>query len=191
MTLALRFLLCPSMTHTTGQHTIFPYTSWFSHQRNNDNTFRSVHFPDEIPRLSPAFHLLEGDFLKHYPPKENGKEDGYDFVVTLFFIDTSLNIIETIEHIHSLLRPGGKWINLGPLLWTSNAQTRLELSLEEVVKLVEASGFVIEDDVVEKTKRRTVVCEYTADRRAMMQWLYHAEFWVATKLNDDLRAEVD
>ena len=172
MNLALRFLLSPEHTHSPNQHVLQPYASWFSHQRDADTLFREVSFPDVVPRLSDDFVLAERDFLSRCAPKET---QGYDFVVTLFFIDTSLNIISTLEHIHKLLKPGGTWINLGPLLWTSGAQTRMELSLEEVLRLAEMLGFVVEDG------RRTVECEYTADRKAMMKWLYQAEFWVATK----------
>ena len=31
-------------------------------------------------------------------------------------------------------------------------------------------------------KTRTIPSEYTADRRAMMKWVYQAEFWVARKI---------
>jgi hypothetical protein len=126
---------------------------------------------------------------------------GYDYVVTLFFIDTSLNIFSTIEHIYTLLRPGGVWINLGPLLWSGSAQAAVELSLEEVLTLVEEVGFTVvrprheecqdgneqatplsDTRVGEGCERRTVECEYTSDKRAMMKWIYQAEFWVALKL---------
>lgn len=192
-------MLSESATTHTEQHTIYPYTHWFSHQRKNENTFRSISFPDEIPRLTDTFHLEEGDFLKHRAHPRSDANAGYDFIVTLFFIDTSTNIIDTIEQIHTLLCPGGTWINLGPLLWASGAQARLELSLEEVLELVHGTGFSIHNtdtdtgidadiDVAgsesDARRRRTVVCEYTADPNAMMQWLYHAEFWVATKRDD-------
>jgi hypothetical protein len=122
------------------------------------------------------------------PPIVCGRQ-GYDFVVTLFFIDTSLNIIATLQKIHALLAPGGTWINLGPLLWTGGAEAVMELSLEEVFALAEEVGFTIlgtekENNgypVPEKMRPRTVECEYTADRSAMMRWLYQAEFWVAMK----------
>lgn len=170
MTLALRFLLSPSTTQTPNQHTIHPYAYWFSHSRANANTFRGIAFPDIVPRARDTFALIEGDFLAHAAPAS------YDHVVTLFFIDTSLNVVATLEHIYALLKPGGAWINLGPLLWTSGAQARMELSLEEVVRLAEMVGFEFEEE-----SRRTVECEYTADRTAMMKWLYQAEFWVARR----------
>ncbi|KAF7318112.1 N2227 domain-containing protein [Mycena chlorophos] len=174
MILALRFLLSPSTTSQLNQHTIHPYAQWFSHQRTTDSLFRGISFPDALPRLSPRFQLLDADFLKLRDPGR------YDYIVTLFFIDTSLNILSTLEQIYRLLRPGGVWINLGPLLWTSGGQAKLELSLDEVLLAAEMVGFVF-DEMEDGSKTRTVASEYTADARAMMKWIYQAEFWVARK----------
>ncbi|CDO74703.1 hypothetical protein BN946_scf184847.g11 [Trametes cinnabarina] len=187
MNLAFRFLLSDKHTQRPLQHTLQPYTSWFSHQRSADALFRSVSFPDVVPRLGVSLVLAEQDFLSLRPPRDEASGcEGYDFVVTLFFIDTSLNVIETLEHIHRLLRPGGKWINLGPLLWTGGGQAAVELSLDEVLKVAEMVGFTIsgekDEDAPPREKRRTIECEYTADRLAMMRWLYQAEFWVGTKV---------
>ena len=64
MTFALRFLLSPTTTETPNEHVSRPYAHWFSHQRTNDFVFRSVAFPDVVPRLSRNFHLAEhSDFL--------------------------------------------------------------------------------------------------------------------------------
>ncbi|KAL4259019.1 Carnosine N-methyltransferase [Pleurotus pulmonarius] len=175
MILALRFLLSPSATNRVNQHTLQPYSHWFSHQRSNSALFRRIAFPDALPRVSPSFHLLEEDFLLLDPAART-----YDCIVTLFFIDTSLNVISTIEHIHALLRAGGTWINLGPLLWTAGAQARVELSLEEVVRVAESVGFTLEE-MGGGERTREVRCEYTADRQAMMEWVYKAQFWVARK----------
>lgn len=176
MYLSLQFLLSPKTTTRRDQHSLRPYAHWFSHSRSYSDTYRSISFPDVIPRLSDEFRLLDADFLRLDPPAGAG----YDYVVTLFFIDTSLNIIQTLEQIYKLLKPGGKWINLGPLLWTGGAQASLELSLDEVMTLAKQTGFVFETEK-EDESRRTVDCEYTADSRAMMSWVYHAEFWVAQK----------
>ncbi|KAJ7736827.1 N2227-like protein-domain-containing protein [Mycena metata] len=184
MTLALRFLFEPSTTSAVDQHLIHPYAHWFSHQRSADSLFRSISFPDAIPRLSPRFKLVEKDFLTLRPPPAVNPLlppiTGYDYIVTLFFIDTSLNILTTLEHIYSLLRPGGTWINLGPLLWTSGGQAKLELTLEEVLRAAEEIGFVI-DPREDGQQSQTVECEYTGDAQAMMRWIYRAEFWVAHK----------
>lgn len=37
----------------------------------------------------------------------------WDCVCTCFFIDTAKNIVEYIEVISNILKPGGIWINLG------------------------------------------------------------------------------
>jgi hypothetical protein len=70
-----------------------------------------------------------------------------------------------------------------------------------VIKLAESIGFKFEPvdkDMVDKDgerrldqigfgaeeigyKTRTIPSEYTADQRAMMKWVYQAEFWVARK----------
>ncbi|OCH90566.1 N2227-domain-containing protein [Obba rivulosa] len=186
MNLAFRFLLSELTTHTPYQHVIQPYSSWFSHQRTNASLFRTVPFPDVVPRCSDSLHLLPGDFLTlpSPPPSQSGDSPGYDFIVTLFFLDTSLNAIATLERIYALLRPGGAWINLGPLLWTGGAQAALELSLEEVLNLAEMAGFHFESQAqpgVDEERGKTVECEYTRDRMAMMRWIYKAEFWVARK----------
>ncbi|ESK91470.1 N2227-domain-containing protein [Moniliophthora roreri MCA 2997] len=165
MNLAFRFLLSLETTTRTDQHVLHPYGYWFSHQRSNDALFRAIRFPDVVPRLNENLHLSEGDFLN--------LSGQYDYVVTLFFIDTSLNILSTLEKIHSLLRPGGVWINLGPLLW---CQAKLELSLEEVLAAARTIGFTFEHEP------KTVECEYTHDSSAMMRWIYRAEFWVARKV---------
>lgn len=181
MTLAFRLLLSPTTTDSPNEHNIRPYAHWFSHQRTTDSVFRSISFPDVVPRLSSNFHLIERDFLTLTAPSTPPLR-GYHNITTLFFIDTSLNVIETIEHIYTLLRPGGTWINLGPLLWSGGAQAKVELSLEEIMNVVEAVGFILDGDTQnDKTSRRTMDCEYTADSRAMMQWIYKAEFWVARK----------
>ncbi|TFK66051.1 N2227-domain-containing protein [Pluteus cervinus] len=197
MNLAFRFLLSPNTTTITGQHSIRPFAHWFSHQRSNVYTFRSIAFPDVVPRLGPTFRLIEDDFLALRPSATDssknttfwsntdrqGEEGSYDFIVTLFFIDTSLDVLTTLEQIHTLLRPGGIWINLGPLLWTAGGQAKVELSLEEVLQAAEETGFIISgrggDDVDDVMKPRTVECEYTSDSEAMMRWTYKAEFWVA------------
>ena len=42
-------------------------------------------------------------------------EDGelWDAVVTCFFVDTAPVVVEYIETIHSMLRPGGVWVSMG------------------------------------------------------------------------------
>jgi len=172
MNLAFKFLLSPQTTREADQHRLHPFIHWWSHQQSTSSTFRQVSFPDTVPRLSDTFHLDEGDFFDTFA--------GWSYVVTLFFIDTSLNVIKTIQHIHSLLEPGGVWVNLGPLLWTSSG-VALELSLDEVVRVIGRVGLELlpVNECGETVKM--VECEYTGDSEAMMRWLYRAAFWIARK----------
>ncbi|KAG2016031.1 hypothetical protein CC2G_009247 [Coprinopsis cinerea AmutBmut pab1-1] len=192
MILAFKYI---QSTKQINEHKLRPYAHWWSHQRNNENLFRAVSFPDALPRLGPNFQLVPGDFLSIRPltpskpssefwkegSSKPSNEGGYHYIVTLFFIDTSSNVFATMEHIYRLLRPGGSWINLGPLLWSG---AKLELSLEELWEAAEEVGFVIQRDHKEEghpEAPRTIECEYTADRNAMMKFTYKAEFFVARK----------
>jgi len=183
MNLALRFLLDPTTTPSPHVHAVHSWAHRFSHQRSNADLFRSVAFPDVTPRLNGRFHLLEGDFFTIKPPAPRSTARtvavgtaGYDYIVTLFFIDTSTNVSANLQKIYELLKPGGKWINLGPLLWAEGGSVGLQLSLDEVIALAGMVGFEgIED------QRKEVRCEYTADRRGMFQRVYDAQFWVARK----------
>jgi carnosine N-methyltransferase len=113
-------------------------------------------------------------------------QGGYDYIITLFFIDTSLDVISTLHKIYTLLRPEGMWINLGPLLWTGGFQAKVELCLEELELAAEGLGFrrVDKEEGIESEhlRKRRVECEYTADTEAMMKWIYQAEFCVFRKL---------
>ncbi|KDQ18876.1 hypothetical protein BOTBODRAFT_28365 [Botryobasidium botryosum FD-172 SS1] len=176
MTLACRFLLSPKATTSAFQHTIHPFCHNFSHQKNLENTARQMRFPDVVPRAMSNLHLVEGDFLALSPVPT------YDYVVTLFFIDTALSITDYLTQIYELLNPGGTWINLGPLLWTSGSVVKMELDLEEVLHLAKLVGFEILTQPAVNAPR-TVESEYTGDAEGMMRWIYQAEFWVARKMN--------
>ena len=187
MNMALRYILNPLVTTLPLAHTIQPWAHRFSHQYTANEIFRTISFPDVLPRLSDRFRLIEGDFLKVQPPMDPDGVEGYDYIVSLFFIDTSHNVAQTIKHIHSLLKPGGRWINLGPLLWASGGSVSLELSLEEVKQLAELTGFIMDDGVqpdgmVDRLKvPRGVTCEYTGDSKGRFKRVYNAEFWTAIK----------
>ncbi|KIM31967.1 hypothetical protein M408DRAFT_63746 [Serendipita vermifera MAFF 305830] len=183
MNLSLRFLLSPETT-TVDQHEVHPYAHWWSHQRSADNTFRGIAVPDVVPRRLQNWTILEEDFLSLVRPRTSSSgqsSTGYDTIVTLYFIDTASNIISYLTHIHHLLKAGGTWINLGPLLYSS---ATIELSLEEVFKLAKAIGFD-----VDKASAQQIPSEYTADTSAMMKWVYLAQFWVARKPTIDLESE--
>jgi carnosine N-methyltransferase len=61
------------------------------------------------------FSMAAGNFCEIYGGPDN--KEAWDCVVTCFFVDTAPVVMEYIETIQHCLKPGGVWINLGPLLY--------------------------------------------------------------------------
>ena len=57
--------------------------------------------------------MCAGEFIESY----EDQEAEWDCVLTCFFVDTAPVVMDYIEVIYKLLKPGGCWINLGPLLY--------------------------------------------------------------------------
>lgn len=73
---------------------------------------RGVKIPDVFPGELPPdadFSYTAGEFIEVY----RTQPESIDAVCTCFFIDTANNIIDYIQTIYEILRPGGIWINLG------------------------------------------------------------------------------
>jgi carnosine N-methyltransferase len=86
-------------------------------------------------------------------------------VITSFFLDTAHNVLEYIETIHQILRPGGLWVNLGPLLYHYAEQpdeVQLELPWAEIEQAIPKMGFTYR----KKPEFRDTV--YTNDAESMM-----------------------
>ncbi|KAF7589568.1 hypothetical protein BBP40_004147 [Aspergillus hancockii] len=178
MNLAYRYLSSLPVTNASSFH---PYIDWWSHHATTADLQRSVSFPDRL--ASPSVLLVEGDFTTAFA-EDTGK---YDVIVSLFFIDTARNLVSYLEHIHRILRPGGQWVNLGPLLYGS--APFLQLSLDEVIVLSEQIGFKFEETapscggitIPGMTVRGTEVA-YARNRKGLSKNAYQAQFWVAKKI---------
>ena len=181
MNLAWRWLRSLPSNSTS---TIYPNVDWWSHRTSTKSMTRGLEFPDNVALLhQSSIELAEGDFttdLQHY--------DGtVDAVVTHFFIDTAKNIVTYLETIHALLKPGGIWINFGPLLYGTNPS--IQLSLDEVIAMAEAIGLRIEqtqnalcgDPPWSDARLRSKVVPYNADSESLSRNAYLAQFWVARK----------
>ncbi|CBF84632.1 uncharacterized protein ANIA_11151 [Aspergillus nidulans FGSC A4] len=170
-----------------------PYIDWWSHHATTSDMQRGVSFPDSIPRPSSkaSIVMIEGDFTTIF---EDADSSTYDIIVTLFFIDTARNLLNYLETIYRLLKPGGRWINLGPLLYGTGPW--LQLSLDEIVKLSEALGFEFEVDVSDQAgivcgtltqgeglggKVRSMYVPYGQNKRGLSRNAYDAQFWRARK----------
>ena len=136
------------------------------------------------------FSMCAGDFMQCYgAPEDAGSFDGF---VSCFFIDTAPNIFAYIALIWRILKPGGVWVNLGPLQWhwsdehsefayTNNTpidpryHESIELSWEELRHAIQQQGFVLEKS------RVGIPCTYTRDHRSMHKTAYEAIFFKAKK----------
>lgn len=122
------------------------------------------------------FSMVAGEFVEVYGKQE--QEGTWDCVVTCFFLDTAHNVLEYIECISRLLRKGGLWVNIGPLLYHYSEQpdeVQLELPWAEIEQAIPKFGFEY---------RRTPEwrdCVYTNDRESMMQMVYKSVFFSCVK----------
>lgn len=144
--------------------------------------------------------MTTGDFCVIY----NGPDyrGTFDAVATVFFIDTAPNIIRYIEAVRACLKGGGIWINLGPLLWHHASGSKrssedndeqaqksekeenfgiddpgsVELTEEEVIKLVEHFGFQVELHYT-----NMIETGYISNPTSMLKSTYRPSFWIARK----------
>jgi carnosine N-methyltransferase len=210
MLLASDFILNNGMFTPTRPLSISP---WLYESRNilsRKDPLESVQIPDldpyeallssssESPLLAgPNFSVAAGDFCSIYShPKEVGQ---WDVVASCFFLDACPSLIEALQVIYRMLRPGGILINLGPLLyhWSGPVLRPNDKSLEEYrqryshlderylssvdlcyddVKVVMKNiGFEILDEVI------GIECLYTSHHKSMMSTMYRCVSFVAKK----------
>jgi carnosine N-methyltransferase len=182
MNLAYRHIETLSLPDSAPFH---PYIDWWSYQPSPQERHHRVTIPD-VGVNSSSVLMVEGDFMHVF----DDQPAHYDVIVTLFFIDTAKNSLDYIDNINRLLKPGGLWINLGPLLYGTNPI--LQLSLEEIVNVSEAMGFEFLD-LDEKwgeitlpgKKVRASEINYLVNKRSIRRNVYTAQFWVAKKVHRD------
>ncbi|KLU86967.1 hypothetical protein MAPG_05973 [Magnaporthiopsis poae ATCC 64411] len=201
MSVAYRFLEANPAKDSNSLH---PFVDGWSHHATTDNMFRSVSFPDmAVNASSSGVLLVEGDFTTVFHaekasatrrskgaaagPATVESAESFDGVVTHFFIDTARNLMAYLDTIYALLRPGGYWVNFGPLLYGTGPW--VQLSLDEVVRVVKAMGFEfvpVPDECGDVTLEGELVRGRTAvygfDERALTRNAYQAQTWAARKL---------
>lgn len=160
-----------------NQYTLYPYT----HLSSNNLTFQNQVKPIKFPDISPfcfenedfKFSMAAGDFLDIY-----NKKDEWDNIVTCFFIDTAHNVIDYIEKIWDILKPGGYWLNFGPLLYhysNQQGEKSLDLSYEQIKKIIQKIGFKY---IQEKLN---INCHYMNVEYSMLQYNYNCLFSIVQK----------
>ncbi|XP_059664823.1 uncharacterized protein LOC132311108 [Cornus florida] len=178
-------MICSSFilnqSDSAGEWTIYPWIHSNCNSLSDSDQLRSVSIPDIHPAsagITEGFSMCGGDFVEVYSdPSQVGV---WDAVVTCFFLDTAHNIVEYIEIISRILKDGGVWINLGPLLYHfadmygQEDEMSVELSLEDIRRVAFYYGFQLE-------KEKTIETTYTTNPRSMMQNRYYAAFWTMRK----------
>jgi len=145
-----------------------------------EDEVRSIAIPDISPftimspgQNKPDFSMCAGEFVEVYK-QQKGR---WDCIVTCFFVDTAKNIIEYVETFWEILKPGGYWINLGPLLYhyaDSDVEQSIELSYNEFKHVILSYGFIF---LREETKSTT----YTTNKLSMLQSIYNCVFFTCQK----------
>ncbi|KAF5687529.1 trehalase [Fusarium denticulatum] len=130
MNIAYRFIEANRAQNT---HSFHPFIDGWSHHATESDMIRELTFPDTSLN-STSVVLTEGDFTTVF----NDKTHYYDIIVTYFFIDTARNLMSYLDTIKKVLKPGGHWVNLGPLLYGTGPF--VQLTLEEIVQVTEAMG---------------------------------------------------
>ncbi|PNF14289.1 Carnosine N-methyltransferase [Cryptotermes secundus] len=166
----------------TNVYRVFPWVHQYVNNLHPEHQTQGVSFPDINPAdLPPSaqFSMAAGDFLEVYTEK-----DEWDCISTCFFIDCANNIVAFIETIYNILKPGGLWINLGPLLYHFSDlpnENSIEPSYQVVREVIVGIGFEIEK---EETHVKTT---YAQNPKSMLRYEYESVFFVCRKpaLDDD------
>uniref|UniRef100_A0A8B9PZ13 Carnosine N-methyltransferase n=1 Tax=Apteryx owenii TaxID=8824 RepID=A0A8B9PZ13_APTOW len=126
---------------------LYPWIHQFSNNRRSADQIRPIYFPDVDPHSLPSganFSMTAGDFQEIY-----SECNTWDCIATCFFIDTAHNVIDYIDTIWKILKPGGIWINVGPLLYHFENlanELSIELSYEDIKNVILQYGFRIEPE---------------------------------------------
>ncbi|KFW10771.1 UPF0586 protein C9orf41, partial [Eurypyga helias] len=157
---------------------LYPWIHQFSNNRRSADQIRPIYFPDVDPHSLPSgsnFSMTAGDFQEIY-----SESNTWDCIATCFFIDTAHNVIDYIDTIWKILKPGGIWINVGkcPLLYhfeNLGNELSIELSYEDIKNVILKYGFHVE------MEKECVLSTYTVNELSMMKYYYECVLFVVRK----------
>uniref|UniRef100_A0A0G4HL64 carnosine N-methyltransferase n=1 Tax=Chromera velia CCMP2878 TaxID=1169474 RepID=A0A0G4HL64_9ALVE len=163
---------------------LMPYCLASNNRLGHEDHLREIRVPDEAPAetIRPEvvaanrqeFSMCAGEFVEVYTAPNQLKD--WDGILTCFFIDTAKNVITYVRAIAGLLRTGGLWANLGPLLYhfaEMSNEFSIELSWEELKPII-AKYFDFQ-----KVEMRDAY--YSSNARSMMRVKYHCVYFVAIR----------
>lgn len=191
--------------------TLYPWALGFSNHVSRQDQLRGVQIPDLClsnpikVACSPLaasreqqIVLKSGGFVETYGGQDEA--ESFSALVTCYFIDTAPDFLAYINTAWNCLKPGGIWINIGPLLWniTENGpgsngysdqdeqeawkasrqytESVYELAGEEILRVLQAKGFIIE-----QSSNSVGSSMYVGNRASLMQYHYDQMFWVVRK----------
>ncbi|KAK0410282.1 hypothetical protein QR680_005041 [Steinernema hermaphroditum] len=179
MLLVSNFIL--NCCEEANQFTIYPYVGENSNQWSYENQFRGIMIPDICTRNAGrtqrqnTFSMCAGDFVTAM----QDYDEHFDCVATCFFLDTATNPFVYVDVIKRILKPGGVWLNFGPLLYhyAGEHEDALELPYEEIIRIVKASGF----EIVKDERCSEESAKYVCDEKSMLQYSYYCGFFECVK----------
>lgn len=179
---------------------------WLLETRNVVSTkdqLRIVRIPDMDPSALASngeeesnFSMAAGDFASIY--SVDSEANAWDSVVACFFLDAVPNVIQYLQVVYHMLKPGGYLINLGPLHWhwsgppmgledrtiedyharwkhlDTRYLTSIDLTWEDTKQILTNIGFEV---IIESN----LDALYTADSRSMITTKYCCVHLVAQK----------
>jgi len=174
MLLGSHFVL--NRTDGALQHVIFPYALSLANRRGHADHMKCVRVPDIYPPdempLDADLSMAAGEFVEVY----RRQTSAWDAIATCFFLDTAKNIVLYIMTLASIVKCGGLWVNLGPLLYhfaDTDTEFSVELSWTEVRTII-CQYF----DIIEESQREAY---YTANPDSLFRTLFKCLFFVARR----------
>lgn len=138
-----------SLSHilqTNQQFSIFPFLHFgTSDEWSFESRFQPItvpatdvsHIKEWLRQNSSRMVLQYADFLSTYA--DQVYYNYFDAIVTSFFIDTAADIFDYIAVIMHVLKPGGIWINAGPLHY--HKKTAVPLSYSALCDTLKSLNF--------------------------------------------------
>ncbi|KAL1132661.1 hypothetical protein AAG570_010613 [Ranatra chinensis] len=180
MLFASNFIL--NKCHGIEIYEMYPWIQQVDNNLEIEHQAAKVKFPDINPAdlrqhtKNSKFTMVAGDFLDVYTYANE-----WDCVATCFFIDCANNIMTFIEKIYKILKPGGVWINIGPLQYHFSAspeENSIEPSFEVIKDIINSVGFKIQKE------RTGVPTLYSQNPKSMLKYVYESVFFVCCKPDD-------
>lgn len=159
-----------------GCHVIYPFVLSTTNRFRAFDHLIAIRVPDICPGetmpMDAQLSMAAGEFVEVY----KDQHASWDAILTCFFLDTAKNVLLYIRIIADIVREGGYWINIGPLLWhyaDLEHEISIELSWEEIKPCI-CRYF----DIVEEEQRTST---YTTNPGSLQGAKYNCVFFVAKR----------